>query len=464
MAKMNFARHFYEGRSKPLSAQKLVNLYAEEEPVDATNTISLVGTPGFELFAEVGSGPIWGMIEMGGDLYVVSRNEVFKVNSLGVTVNLGSIGFVGGNVSIAENGTQVAIVKPDGDLHIATSGSVVKVTDPNYLLSDTVTYQDTFFIFSQKNGKIYFLSAQNDGTSFNPLDQGSAESDPDNIVAIKSYNQSLWIFGEISVEVHYNSGDAVFPFEPIRGAKIEQGCAAKSSVATEDNLLFWLGDDRSVYQASGYLGQRISTHAIEFQINEMEQVSDATGFIYVEEGHRFYCLTFPTERKTFVYDLVSGNWHQRESRNEGRWRVNAHSRVFRQNIVGDFDFGRIYSLSLDTPTENGEVIQREVVSAPLFNELKRFTVDRFEVDLQTGVGLTFGQGEDPQAMLQISDDGGQTFGNERWVSYGKIGEFRTRVVWRGLGQSRRRVFRLTISDPTKVIINGAFINIRVGKE
>jgi PKD repeat protein len=60
----------------------------------------------------------------------------------------------------------------------------------------------------------------------------------------------------------------------------------------------------------------------------------------------------------------------------------------------------------------------------------------------------------PQAMLQISDDGGFTWGSERWENIGKIGEYRTRMHWHRLGSSRNRVFRLVISDPVKRALIG----------
>jgi hypothetical protein len=71
-------------------------------------------------------------------------------------------------------------------------------------------------------------------------------------------------------------------------------------------------------------------------------------------------------------------------------------------------------------------------------------------------------GVDPQAMLEWSDDGGHTWSNEHWASIGKMGEYRKRVKWRRLGRSRDRVFRLTITDPVKVVIIGATAEVTVG--
>jgi hypothetical protein len=87
----------------------------------------------------------------------------------------------------------------------------------------------------------------------------------------------------------------------------------------------------------------------------------------------------------------------------------------------------------------------------------------FEVDLERGVGLVSGQGEDPQVMLQFSDDGGFSWSNELWASAGKIGDRLASVSWFKLGMSRDRVFRVTVTDPVKWIIIAARVDVRVEK-
>jgi hypothetical protein len=89
--------------------------------------------------------------------------------------------------------------------------------------------------------------------------------------------------------------------------------------------------------------------------------------------------------------------------------------------------------------------------------------DRFRLDLEAGVGLASGQGQDPQLMLRWSNDGGQTFGNEHWQGAGKQGEYRARAQWFRLGAARDRVFELSVSDPVPWRILGAFLEVRGGK-
>ena len=79
---------------------------------------------------------------------------------------------------------------------------------------------------------------------------------------------------------------------------------------------------------------------------------------------------------------------------------------------------------------------------------------------ETGVGLNSGQGSDPQIMMMYSDDGGRTYSNELWRSLGLIGEYKTRAIWRRLGQFRQRQIKLTISDPVRKLVMGYYTDVR----
>ncbi len=79
--------------------------------------------------------------------------------------------------------------------------------------------------------------------------------------------------------------------------------------------------------------------------------------------------------------------------------------------------------------------------------------DRLAIVCDVGVGLTSGQGSDPQIMLDYSDDGGITWLSLPNRSLGPIGQYGVQVHWDGLGSSLKpRVFRAAVSDPVKVMV------------
>lgn len=464
MPRINFAKQSYQARSKPLNSQRCVNMYLEPAPEDSKAPDVLYGVSGLTMWAEVGTGAGYGMHVLGDYLYAVSGNNVYRISQDTSSVDLGTIGTTTSNVVWSDNGIDAILVKQGGAAYLADSSSLTQITDPDFEPASTVTVLDGYAIFSRIDSNQYAWSAIQDASSYNALDFASAEESPDNIVALFAIRGELWIFGEKTTEVHYNSGNSDRPFIPIDGATMRRGCAAKRSVVQEDNTLFWLGDDRIVYRADGYRPQRISQFAIEDIFQKMSVVSDAEGFSFTEAGHKFYVLTFPTELQTWVYDISTGLWHQRQSFEKGRWRATGYVDFAGKKLVQDFESGNIYEIDQSVFMENGEIIQGIATAPPSTEENYRLIFDELQVDFDNGVGLITGQGQDPQVMLRFSDDGGYTWSNENWRSIGKIGKYKNRAVWRRMGQSRERVFEITITDPVRRAIKGAFAKVRLCRE
>jgi hypothetical protein len=223
-----------------------------------------------------------------------------------------------------------------------------------------------------------------------------------------------------------------------------------------------------VIRADGYSPSIVSTNHLHYLFESYTTTSDAIGFGYVQEGHSFYVLTFPTEKKTWVYDASTNLWHQRRSYpvdaagDEGRHRANCYAFFDGKHLVGDYTDGKIYEWDMGVYKDGTQTIRRIRTSQIVHNDRKNIFFHKFELDFEGGVGLATGQGNDPQAMLQWSDDGGHTWSNEQWVDIGPIGEYTARAVWRRLGRSRNRVFRVMVSDPVKFVLIAAHLDGEVG--
>ncbi len=68
----------------------------------------------------------------------------------------------------------------------------------------------------------------------------------------------------------------------------------------------------------------------------------------------------------------------------------------------------------------------------------------------------------PQAYLSWSVDGGHTWSNDHAASIGRMGEYKTRMIWRRLGCARNRTFRILISSAVKKVLIGAYIEAEEG--
>lgn len=462
----------YVARSINAADNRMVNLFPEMTPDNGQTAAFLNRAPGLEYLQTVGTGPIralWAHQTNGSDFYVVSGNEVYKMSTLtGDPVLLGTVSGTG-PVSIADNGTQLFFAcNPDSYIYNEVTNVFQQITDPDFPGAVTVGYLDGYFVFNEPNSQRVWVTSLLDGLSVDPLDFASAEGSPDGLVALIVDHREAWLFGTDSVEVWYDAGLPDFPLTRIQGAFNEIGCVAAFSVAKLDNGLFWLGTDARgqgiVYRANGYTGQRVSTHAIEYAIAQYSDISDAVAYTYQQEGHAFYVLTFPTGNATWVYDVATQAWHERAGWLNGaftRHRSNCQCNFLGNTVVGDFENGNIYKMSLDVYSDNGDIQKwlRSWRALPTgTNNLKRTAHHSLQLNCEAGVGLIDGQGSDPQAMLRWSDDGGHTWSNEHWSPMGKIGAYYQRVFWRRLGMTlklRDRVYEVSGTDPVKIAIMGA---------
>lgn len=460
MPRVPFAINSYQHDSLPLSAQQVVNWYAETQPVDAKTRIALLPHPRLKAFGTVGTGPIRGSITMAGVLYIVSGSKLYSVDASGVETEKGSIGVTStGLITAKHNGTQLVIVNDnDGYVYDRLLDTVVKITDPAFQATSAVGYLDGYHIFTVLNTDQWFISALRDPTSYDGLDFATAEGEPDALVNIAVNSRQLYLCGTRTIEVWYNSGNE-FPFDRLSGAYIPKGLGAKNSIVNMDNTLFWLADDKKVYRLDGFTPTRISTHAIEQRIAKTSTFGDAEGGTFTKNGHDFYTLSFPNE-VTFVYDAATRLWHNRKSYGRDDFKGCCIIEAYGNVVVAQRDGDELYTLSDSAFLDDGDPMVCLAVSSPFYAAGERAEMGEFEAIFETGVGTTTGQGSDPKAMMRYSDDGGKTWSSRIERSIGEIGDYEKTVTWNRLGDFNTRVVEVSVSDPVGPVLLGANAEIQ----
>lgn len=455
------------GKSRNVTAQERLNCYIEVLPGDDRARLAIYGTPGLDLFASFGDTPIRGLYQRGDYLYAVHRGTFYEINNAGVKTSRGTIGTTVGKVYMADNGTQLMLT--DGVLGYIYNFSTlvfVQITDVDYPGAATVAWQDGYFIVNPPGTQRFYISDINNGLVWDALDFASAESNPDQIVAVFTDNSNVNLFGSISTEFWNNGGATDFPLDRISGGATEWGLAAVNSVVKYDNTLAFLAKNRMgeviVARMSGYLPKRISTPELEYIINNYSAVSDATAISYMLGGHPMLQINFPTGDASWLYDGLSDCWSQVQSYGLGRHRAEIGVNYLDKIMITDYANGNLYRLNSQTFTDNGDPIARELITRHIAKDDLRMTVDKLQLDMQTGNGTTSGQGVNPQVMLEISKDGGHTWGQSQWVTSGALGNYATRAVWWQLGQARDWAFKFRVTDPVYFCVFGASMNTRAG--
>jgi hypothetical protein len=468
-----FVGQAYEARSLNFSAQRCVNLFLEVGLAGAKSPAALFSTPGLiqRLVMPNGAAPIRGLAPFKGLLYVVAGNSLFSVNSSFVATIVGTIATSTGPVSFAQNETQLALV--DGvngyyyDLPSLTFGII---TDPEFPSgARRISYLMSRFLVEAPQSQTISWSKIGDVRVWDGLDFTSADGAPDNIVSHLADHQELYVFGETTTQILVADANG---FANSPNSSMQQGCAAAFSPASIDNSVMWLGRDELgqgiVWQTRGGATPiRVSNHGVEYAIAQYSRIDDAIAYVYQQEGHLFYVLTFPTGNATWVYDVAAQAWHERAYMVPAtgelmRHRSNCHAMFNGRHIVGDWQNGKLYEMSLDAYTDDGDSILR-LRSCPVISQNQyRLFFTSLQVDIQAGVGTATGQSSAPKVMLRYSDDSGHTFSNRRTVTMGKTGEYSARARFNQLGAGRNRVFEVSVSDPVPVVILGAYADVTAG--
>lgn len=473
MRRITLPTESYQHSSRPLNAERLLNVFLESEPADSRSDSVLLSGPGLSQFLNLPPGPILALnSDLPEHVYVVSGNHAWRVSRDPVTnvvlqFDLGYVGSAASNfvVTIAVGALNAVICVPP--LAFSTTHGVNDPLSPmDFSTSSStagaasVAYLDGYFAFTSfAPSTTTFFITDLLALTFQALDFANADSFPNVLSRIISLNLDLWIFGEGGYEVWYDAGQADFSFRRRDGAASAIPTAHPRSIAKAVNavgvgILFWLGADDVVYQSVGYQAQRVSNHAIERIIHDASGLgvgagafSVTAGFTYVQDGHVFYVLSFLNEATdnplggiTIVYDATTKKWHDRSSDTNGvgRWRAQYAALYSDITLLGDYASGVIWQADQSIGTENGIPTLRQITLPPLWSGTRRAYCNRLEIEMEVG-----GDAPPTSMTLDYSDDGGFTWSQPRALSaVGALGR-RQRVFATRLGSFRERMFRIT---------------------
>jgi hypothetical protein len=462
----------YVGRSRELVYNECINLYLETvETHEGKDVGALYNCPGYTLLTTLGTGPVRAeYLASNGVLYVLSGSTLYSVNSAWAGTALGNVGSSSGYAKMVDNGTQLLVIDGTGGwCYTFGTGAYAQVLPgvPD-VVPTSLCFQDGFAVVNNINTNQWYQSNLNDFTTWSALNFSSADSTPDQIVAMFDIHREVWLFKQNATEVWVNAGLPGFAFQRLQGVAMPCGCVAPATTCRVGDTIVWLGQDEQgqgvVYESNGYSANPISTYSINIAIQGMSKISDAVAYAYQDSGHVFYVITFPTGNLTFVWDVKTRLWHRRAAFVNGLWsrhQSNCFAFVYGTQVIGDYASGNLYALSTTVYTDNGaprKWLRTWRALPPEKQTFDPFRFDALQIDCMTGIGVP--DGTDPQFMLRWSDDGGYTWSNEQWTDGNQPGATGARIRFTRLGSTKRsggldRIFELSGVDPVPQALIGA---------
>lgn len=421
------------------------------------NRWMLAAAPGEVEIASLG-GEVRASKVVAGRMFFVVDGVLWEVSAAGVATNRGALGTTRGHVGMDDNKTQLCIVDgANGYIFTLADNTLAPIASAGWRGSYDVSELDGYFIFIDPDTDQFYLSAIDDGSTLDALDFSSADTAPDDLVTLRVSHRQLWLFGELSTEIWINSGSADFPFVRYQSYTVDIGCVGRRAAINAADTLFWIGKTERgtgiVYMASGNQPQRVSTVAVEEALAGSTDISQASMWAYQIEGHEFIGINAPGLESTWVYDAGQQQWHER-----GEW--DAQWLPLRSRHVVALDgahyagdaYGSIVRLDAAADTLAGRVLKRERTWPHMIQ-------DSMEPVSYRSLELAMTSGNGGVVTLEISNDGGSTFGPPLERGLGATGRRMQRIRWNNLGTAINRVFRVRQSDAVPFALHSAAVDV-----
>ena len=349
-------------RSRRADVERTVNFYLERADGNApAGDPYFIATPGIQPFVNLLAGSVRGLFYESTyrRLFAVGGSGFYEVYANRTIILRGVVAVDDNPATISSNGLgghQLFITSGGQgyifDLNVETFGAI---TDDGFNTPSIMgLFTDGYFLNLYPGG--FQLSSLEDGLVWDGLDVAQVSQAADAPIAMGLSHREVWLWGTKTTNPWYDSGAGSFPFEPIQGGFIEVGIAAPFAFTNLDNTLYWLTENsngaREVVRANGYAAQRVSTHAVEFALNQAPNLNGTLMFAQQDEGHAFLWVLVPSLETTWVYDVSTQAWHER-----ALWNTDAigfephiardHVYCYNRHLVGDRSSGVIYEMSLN---------------------------------------------------------------------------------------------------------------------
>ncbi len=344
-----------------VDSERSINWFPEStSPGTAKAPVWLAPVPGMRPFVVLSNGPVRGLWNQNGRAFAVAGSYFYELFANHTAILRGAVANDNRPVWMASNGSaghQVFFASGGFGFYFdLTTNIFAQILDADFPLPCTMmAFVNGYALALKASSNQFQWSALEDASAWDALDVAQLSQTSDNIQTLIPVHGNIWLLGQQTSVVWQDTGGTAV-FEPIAGSLMQMGTRAAFSAWAGDNALFWVGGNDQgqavVYRGTGVgaAPQRVSTFSVEYDLNNVERLTDTIGWGYQENGHTFYLLYVPSLNRTWTFDLSMNIWHWRTVWNPvllddepdlGR----CHTFAFGTHLVGDRQSGAVYEQS-----------------------------------------------------------------------------------------------------------------------
>jgi len=403
----------------------------------------------------------------------VSDGNIYKtINASGTTINITGDKLLSGvRPTFADNGTTITIA--NGGRMVFTDGTAPTtfIADPDAPTQVThLAFLDQFLLANEVGtGRFHFADYVTSPTTWFAVDVFTAESSPDNLIALYVNESIIHLYGTKSLEFWINNG--VDPFSRLQGTRLERGAMTPYTTVNVQGIEYFFDNKRRLNRLEGQTAQVINT-SFDKTIQKFDEVKDMVADNVTVDGRNWIFFHFPTENRTLLYDIQVNYWAELSTFNlttNKRDRFIGQSYVyakgFNQHLFGSFKNSKILEMKSDFFDDDGGNIRFSKTTGWINHKKPKNKKRsyRLTLTLKTGTGIGPGGTEEPFLRIRWRDNGNSTYGNFRKVSLHTIGDTQFKADIGGLGSYYSRQYNLEMSENVPFVIGPVFETLDINE-
>jgi hypothetical protein len=389
--------------------------------------------------------------------YRVMGTSLVSVSSTGGVMVLGDVG-AGGQCAFDYSFDRLAITS-GGRLYYWDGLTLEQVTDTDLGTALTVIWVDGYFMTT--DGEFLVVTELLDPFAVNPLKYGSSEADPDPVVALIKLRNEVYALNRNTIEVFFNVGGDLFPFQRQDSAQIQKGCIGTFACCEYLDAVAFLGSGRNespgIYVAANANAIKVSTQEIDQLLLAYSEAELAAVVLERRNDRSHDLLYVHLPDRCLVYDGAASKemqrpvWHVLTTSlaDFAQYRGRDFLWCYDRWNVADPTSTALGVLSRDVASHWGQVVRWEFATAIVYNEGRGAIVAGLELVALTGSAAF---GVNPTIGTSYTVDG-VNWSQERFINAGVSGERAKRLAWFWQGSMRNwraQRFRGTSQGPVVV--------------